>query len=53
MFLTKSESKKHTGTINPNHYGMIESIVCSKAKVFIEYPINMYENIKQKCKLFY
>ena len=28
----------------------IEQYICSKAKVFIEYPINMYKNIKQKCK---
>jgi hypothetical protein len=33
-FLNNDEKRRHTGKINPNHYGMIESIVCSRAKRF-------------------
>jgi len=34
-FLTEEEKRLHTGKINPNHYGMIESIVCSRAARFV------------------
>ena len=39
-----------TNNLSSKYNSWIEQYICCKSKIFIEYPVNMYSDIKKKCK---